>query len=91
MATSIAVAKGFYRIRQCGAKSQIAIAINNAKKCFYVQIGSEQTPFPNIDEAIEFASGKGLEPDSMSLDKGRKKLVEAEPAADEPTTEEDNE
>lgn len=86
MASSISVANGCYRIRQAGAKSQIANQISNGKKCHYVQIGSEKTPFGSLDEAIEFVQGKGLEADKMSLDFGMKK---AEPEAE--TAEEDAE
>ena len=73
MASSTSVANGCYRIRQAGAKSQIANLISNGKKCHYVQIGSEKTPFGSLEEAIEFVQGKGLEADKMSLDFGMKK------------------
>ncbi len=72
MPSSTAVPNGLYRIRKAGAKSQIAIEISNGKKCHYVQIGSEQTPFDNLEDAIEFVQGKGLEADKMSLDYGMK-------------------
>lgn len=85
MATSSVVANGFYRIRQAGAKSQIAIAISNGKKCHYVQIGSEQTPFSNLDDCLEFVEGKGLEADKMSLDYGKKKAPPAEEVAEDAT------
>jgi hypothetical protein len=91
MTTSTVVANGFYRIRQAGAKSQIAIAIHNGKKCHYVQIGSEQTPFANLEDCLEFVEGKGLEADKMSLDYGKKKAPPAEEAATEETTEEPTE
>lgn len=86
MAHNTVVANGLYRIRQAGAKSQIAVAINNAKKCHYVQIGSEQTPFSTLEDCLEFVEGKGLEADSMSLDYGKKKAPPAE--EDEETAEE---
>jgi len=89
MAGSV-VANGYYRIRQAGAKSEIAVAISNGKKCHYVQIGSDQTPFSTLDEALEFVEGKGLEADRMSMDYGVKKKapepetpeVPEEPAAE---------
>ena len=87
-----AVPNGQYRIRKAGAKSQIAIEISNGKKCHYVQIGSEQTPFNSLEEAIEFVQGKGLEADKMSLDYGMKPAEPAEATeedAEEVTTEEE--
>lgn len=72
MPTSTVVANGYYRIRQAGAKSQIANLISNGKKCHYVQIGSEQTAFGSLEEAMEFVEGKGLEADAMSMDFGIK-------------------
>jgi len=79
MPTSTVVANGYYRIRQAGAKSQIANLISNGKKCHYVQIGSEQTAFGSLEEAMEFVEGKGLEADAMSMDFG---IKPAEPEAE---------
>lgn len=73
---------GQYRIRQAGAKSEIANLISNGKKCFYLQIGSDLTRFDNLEEAVDFVAGKGLVADSMSLDFGVKPKPEAEPEAD---------
>jgi len=84
MPTSSTVANGCYRIRQAGAKSQIANQISNGKKCHYVQIGSEQTAFGSFEDCVEFVEGKGLEADPMSMDFGKKKAApEAEPEADD--------
>lgn len=73
------VADGFYRIRQAGAKSDIANSISNGKKCHYVQIGIELTACASLESAQEFVEGKGLEADPMSLDFG----VKADPPAPE--------
>ncbi|QEG22212.1 hypothetical protein [Mariniblastus fucicola] len=64
------VAEGHYRIRKAGAKSEIAKAISNGKKCHYVQIGIDLFNFDNLDEAIEFVADKDLVADVMSLDFG---------------------
>jgi len=64
------VADGHYRIRKAGAKSDIAKAISNGKKCHYVQIGIEMVGFPNLEEAIEYVADKDLVADRMSLDFG---------------------
>ena len=81
MPTSSAVANGRYRIRQAGAKSQIANLISNGKKTHYVQIGSEQTAFATLEDCMAFVEGKGLEADPMSLDFG-KKAAPPEPEAE---------
>ncbi len=86
MASSV-VENGYYRIRQAGAKSEIAVAISNGKKCHYVQIGSDQTPFSTLDEALEFVEGKGLEADRMSMDYGVKKKAPEAPEASGETEE----
>lgn len=86
MPTSSTVANGCYRIRQAGAKSQIANSISNGKKCHYVQIGSEQTAFSTLEDCMEFVEGKGLEADPMSLDFGKKR---PEPAAEADGAEEE--
>ena len=72
MSTSSNVPDGHYRIRQAGAKSQIANSISNGKKCHYVQIGVELTAFANLQDALEFVDGKDLKADSLSLDFGAK-------------------
>ena len=87
MPSSSTVANGQYRIRQAGAKSQVANEISNGKKCHYVQIGSEKTPFGSMDEALEFVEGKGLEADSLSLDYGKKKAPKPAEESSEPTAE----
>lgn len=61
---------GHYRIRIAGAKSDIANAISNGKKCHYVQIGVELFNFDSLEDAIKFVDGKGLVADSRSLDFG---------------------
>ena len=66
------VADGHYRIRQAGAKSDIANSLSNGKKCHYVQIGIDMTGFDNLEAAQKFVEGKGLVADSMSLDYGVK-------------------
>lgn len=72
MSTSSTVPDGHYRIRQAGAKSQIANSISNGKKCHYVQIGIELTAFGSLEDALEFVDGKDLKADSLSLDFGAK-------------------
>ena len=64
------VADGHYRIRKAGAKSDIAKAISNGKKCHYVQIGIDMVGFANLEEAIEYVADKDLVADRMSLDFG---------------------
>lgn len=76
---------GTYRIRQAGAKSEVANMISNGKKCHYVQIGIELFHVANMDEAKEFVAGKGLVADPMSLDFG----VEPEPVVTEEAPTED--
>lgn len=88
MASSSAVPNGQYRIRKAGAKSQIAVEIFNGKKCHYVQIGTEQTPFSSLEEAMEFVEGKGLEADKMSLDFGMKPAEPEEVEEEDDATEE---
>ena len=61
---------GTYRIRQAGAKSEVANLISNGKKCHYVQIGTELFDFESLVDAQKFVSGKGLVADSMSMDFG---------------------
>ena len=80
--TSIPVADGHYRIRKAGAKSDIAKSISNGKKCHYVQIGIELTPFDSLEESIEYVQGKDLVADRMSLDFGVKPEPPEEAAAD---------
>ena len=81
--TSIPVADGHYRIRKAGAKSDIAKSISNGKKCHYIQIGIELTPFDSLEESIEYVQGKDLVADRMSLDFGVKpEPPEEEAAAD---------
>lgn len=82
------VADGHYRIRKAGAKSEIAKAISNGKKCHYVQIGIEMTGFSNLEDAIEFVADKDLVADRMSLDFGMKP---AEPEAEEEVVEDGDE
>lgn len=82
--TTNTVPDGHYRIRQAGAKSDIANQISNGKKCHYVQIGIELTRFDNLEDAMEFVEGKELQADPMSLDFGMKKEVPVEEKADEP-------
>lgn len=91
MASSTSVANGCYRIRQAGAKSDIANMISDGKKCHYVQIGSEKTPFGSLEEAIEFVQDKGLEADRMSLDYGMKKAPPAEESPEEDVAAESDE
>jgi len=76
-----------YRIRQAGAKSEIANQISNGKKCFYVQIGTDLSSFASLELAQEFVKGKGLVPDAMSLDYGMK--AEPEDTEAEAETEEE--
>lgn len=76
------VPEGFYRIRQAGAKSDIANELSAGKKCLYVQIGIELTLFDNIELAQEFVEGKGLEADRMSMDFGVEKTPPVEDAED---------
>ncbi len=64
------IADGHYRIRTAGANSEIANQISNGKKCHYVQIGVEFFDFTSLEEAKKFVEGKGLIPDSKSLDFG---------------------
>lgn len=64
------VAEGHYRIRIAGAKSDIANAISNGKKCHYVQIGGELFDFESLEAAKKFVGGKGLVADLQSLDFG---------------------
>ncbi len=70
--TNNSVPDGHYRIRLAGAKSDIANAISDGKKCHYVQIGIELTKVDSIDDAKEFVKGKGLIADAQSLDYGEK-------------------
>jgi len=86
--TTNPVAEGHYRIRKAGAKSDIAKAISNGKKCHYVQIGIDLTPFDNIEDAMEFVAGKDLVADSISLDFGVKP---AEPEESEDAEADDSE
>jgi len=81
------VADGHYRIRKAGAKSEIAKAISNGKKCHYVQIGIEMTGFSNLEDAMEFVADKDLVADRMSLDFGMKP---AEPEVEETEEVEDD-
>lgn len=76
------VADGHYRIRKAGAKSDIAKAISNGKKCHYVQIGIEMVGFPNLEEAIEYVADKDLVADRMSLDFGMKPAAAEEVVAE---------
>ena len=78
-----AIPDGTYRIRQAGAKSEVANMISEGKKCFYVQIGVELTRCANMDEAKEFVADKGLVADTMSLDFGEPAQPAEEPAATE--------
>ena len=82
--TTAAVPDGFYRIRQAGAKSDIANLISNGKKCHYVQIGLDLANFDSLESAMEFVEGKGLKADPMSLDFGKKPDPPEEKKDDEP-------
>lgn len=77
--TITSIPDGTYRIRQAGAKSEVANLISNGKKCHYVQIGIELFHVASFDEAREFVAGKGLTADPMSMDFG----VEPDPPAEE--------
>lgn len=75
-----AIPDGTYRIRQAGAKSEVANLISNGKKCLYVQIGAELFNFDSLEDAKEFVAGKDLIADRMSLDFG---VVEPAPVEDD--------
>lgn len=70
---------GTYRIRQAGAKSEVANLVSNGKKCHYVQIGGDLTKVDSYEDALEFVAGKGLIADPMSMDFGVKPEPEEAP------------
>ena len=77
-----AIPEGTYRIRQAGAKSEIANLVSNGKKCHYVQIGIEITGFDSLESAQEFVADKDLVADKMSMDFGVEKAAPEEEVAD---------
>lgn len=86
----ISLPDGTYRIRQAGAKSEVANLISNGKKCHYVQIGGDLTKVDSYEDAVEFVAGKGLVADPMSMDFGVKPEPVEEPADDKAAEENDD-